>query len=247
MPKKNQNDLIPFFNSPVDLRAGVRSSDIKKAIERFRDSADLVPLERLYTAYRSLKELIDSFGPDFSSQSAHFNDLFLRILEERGESGGGIYRSVLRDSLEFSLLNGILMREESEAPDHETSAAEPEIKETPPEKPALRQILSSKKYPLGDYGVDEWSLLVEEHLISIKDEKVFVKECSSLVARIAKRDEHSEYHVVAVIEYLFIRLSSYNKIAIESKDYAMKLLNLLSGNNAVWKRLHGEYLEIIRK
>ncbi len=247
MSEKDHNDLIPFLSAAGDLRPGSSSSDIKKAIERFSDCADLVPLDRLYTAYRSLKELIDSFGPDYSSQSAHFNDLFLRILEERGESGGGIYRSVLRDSLEFSLLNGILRREESEVPEQEPAAAPPEVKETQPEKPALKQILSSKKYLLGDYDADEWSLLVEEHFAVIEDDKALAKACSRIIPSIAKREDHQEHHLLAVVEYYFRRLHDSEEVDLGSKDYAMKLLNLLSGNTAIWKRLHGEYLEIIKK
>lgn len=247
MSEDKNNSLIPFLSSHNDLRERNSASDIKRAIERFRHNSSNVPVDMLYTAYRSLKEMIDSFGPEFTSQSNHFNDLFLRILEERGESGSGIYRSVLRDSYEFRLLSAILDKDSAEepAPEPEPPVVEEEVEI--PVKLTLKNIVAGKKFSLSSYTEHEWEALVAEHFQSIPEEKAFVKSCGATINRMIKRGDWQDYHLVSIIDYFFRRLKGYDEVDISSKEYAMKLMNLLSNRNELWNKLHADYLEIIRK
>lgn len=242
-------DYPVLFNSKsVELSGNGSAADFSRAIEKFRHNSPAVPVDRLYTAYRSLKDMIDSMGPDFASQSSHFNDVFLRILEERGESDNGFYRSVLRDSSEFRFLSDIFIKESLPAPQREKKNIVEEVApDDIPEKLSLKSIIAGKKNSLKDYSEDEWSMLVDDHFIDIEDEKLMVKSSAAVIARVIKRGDSLDYHITGIVEYVLIRLKGYRKIDISSKDYAMKLMNMISYKSETWNRLHREYLEIIKK
>jgi len=246
MPE-DSNSLIAFFNSRSELAGKNSVSDISRAIESFRHNSPAIPVERLYSAYRSLKEMIDSMGPDFASQSVHFNDIFLRILEERGESGSGIYRSVLRDSSEFRFLSGIFIKDDMPAPDGRPEPVEEDATAEPPVILTLKSILADKKVPLTYYSEDDWDKLVDEHFRDFADQTELVKISGAVLNRIIKRGDCLDYHIVCIVQYIFSRLNKYKKTDISSKEYAMKLMNMVSDKSDTWNRLHREYLEIIKK
>lgn len=244
----NSNSLISLSGSRNELSLKSSTSAINNAIEKFRHNSPAVPVEKLYTAYRSLKEMIDSMGPDFASQSSHFNDTFLRILEERGESESGIYRTVLRDSSEFRFLSGIFIKESIPEPERgaEISAENAEPDELPV-KLTLKGVLADKKISLTYYSEEQWSLLVEEHFFNIADQKELVKNSGSVVIRITRRGDGSDYHGLVIVQYIFSRFKKFKKIDISSKEYAMKLMNMVSDKSEAWNRLHMDYLDIIKK
>ena len=187
-------------------------------------------------------------GPEFSSHSSYFNDIFLRILEERGESGSGIYRTVLRDSSEFRFLSGMFIKDDMQETDISIETVKEEAaQEAPPVRLTLRGILADKKVSIADYGMDEWERLAGEYFDDIKEEKELVKNSSSVLNRITRREDCRDYHILYIVQYVFGRLNSYKKIEITSKEYAMKLMNMVSDKGETWNRLHREYLEIIKK
>lgn len=245
---ENNSSLIPFLASRDELSGKNSVSAINSAIEKFRHNSPAVPVEKLYTAYRTLKEMIDSMGPDFVSQSSHFNDIFLRILEERGESGSGIYRTVLRDSSEFRFLSGMFIKDRIPEPEKEPDTSE--VNAEPDEIPVkltLKGVLADKKISLTNYSEERWNLLVEEHFMVIADEKELVKNSVSVVNRITRRGDSSEYHILIIVQYIFSRFKKLKKIDISSKEYAMKLMNMVSDKSETWNRLHVDYLDIIKK
>jgi len=248
MKKDIEYALAQFYGNSVKKIERPEGSDLLRVIDEFKQSSPDVPLESLYTAYRRLKEFIDSCGPEFSSHSNHFNDVFLRILEERGESSNGIYRSALRDSSEFRILNSILGVERSTEPEPvpaEETVPEEAVKE--PVKLTLKQILAAENEGLINYPADEWTALVDQHFTGKGDEKPFRRECKKLVSSLLKCKDYEDYHLVIVVDYALKRLNSYKKVETKSKEYAMELLDLLSGRGAEWKRLHCDYMEIIKK
>jgi len=248
MTADKNNSLIPFLFSRNELSVKNSASDITRAIEEFSYNAPSVPAERLYTAYRTLKDMIDSMGPDFSSQSSHFNDVFLRILEDRGDSGSGIYRSVLRDSSEFRFLSGIFIKDDLPLEEKSNKRVKTDaVTEAPPAKVTLVGILADRGISILDFSETEWDALIEEHFAGIAEEKALVKNGSAVLGRIAKRNGCLDYHIVSIVEYLFSRLKGYKNIDISSKEYAMKLMNMISSKGETWSRLHREYLEIIKK
>lgn len=242
-----KNSITAFPGSRNDLSGGNSVSAINNAIEKFRHNSCSVPSERLYTAYRGLKEIIDSLGPDFAALSSHFNDVFLRILEERGEVGNGIYRTVLRDSPEFRFLSNIFIKDEIP----ETVTVPEPVPDTEPDTPAvkltLKSILADRKTALENYGADDWKMYVEEHFSDIADEKELVKSGAAVLGRINRRGDFRDFHIVCIVEYLFLRLRSFKQIDLSSKEYAMKLMNMVSSKGETWNRLHSEYLDIIKK
>ncbi|HRX48443.1 MAG TPA: hypothetical protein P5120_13065 [Spirochaetota bacterium] len=247
MPENNSS-LIPFLSSRDELSGKSSVSAINNAIDNFRHNSPAVPVEKLYTAYRSLKEIIDSMGPDFVSLAGHFNDIFLRILEERGESGSGIYRTVLRDSSEFRFLSGMFIKESVPEPEtgSETAAEIPEPDE-PPARVTLKGVLADKKISLTYYSEDQWSELVEEHFNDIADEQELVKTSGTVLNRIIRRGDSSDYHILIIVSCIFGKFKGFKKLEISSKEYAMKLVNMVSDKSEAWNRLHVDYLDIIKK
>ncbi len=248
MKKNNESTLINFPALLFKHGDGVKASDINNAIEKFRTTSPSVSLERLYDAYRSLKSLLDSFGSDFVSQSNHFNDIFLRIIEERGESETGIYRNVLRDSQEFRLLHEFLGK--SPIPDMVSEAILIQVEELDPpviEKPSLKKILAIKDNSFSRITRADWEELVSDYFSEVTEEKNFVKNCGLVLAKVMNRGDYQEFHTVCIIEYAFKRLLGYDDLQVTSKAFAMKLLNIVSGNKKIWNELHRSYLEIIKK
>ena len=250
MKKELDQALAQFYGSSVKKINRPEASDLRRVIDEFKESSPDIPIERLYSAYRSLKEIIDSYGPEFSSQSSYFNDVFLRILEERGESSNGIYRSVLRDSPEFRMLNSILGVDRPSRPEPEPSPdEEPQVEDTveEPVKLTLKQVLAEKDIPLNSYSEEEWITLVDEYFIDMKDEKTFIRNFKKLITALFKRDDYEDYHLIGMAGYAMGRLNSYKKVDTKTKEYAMEILDLVSGRRDVWKRLHEVYTQIIKK
>ena len=248
MSNSENKDLLVFSEAESDIRFSVSKGDFGRAIKNFRDNAPSFPVARLYDAYRWLKEQIDQSGPDSASEAAYFNDVFLRILEERGESAGGIYRTVLRDSSEFKLLHGVLGKScDREIHPQQQLPLMNEITEEAHEKITLKKILSSETESLGNYSKDEWDILVDEHFISIDEETSLVKSSKQLLGRISKRKDCEDYHLESIIGYVFNRLLSFDELQVSTKEFALKTLSLVCVSKDSWSRLHSLYTGIIMK
>jgi hypothetical protein len=222
--------------------------DFKFAIKKFRQNAPAAPIPRLYDAYKWLKDRLDTEDEESNKQFTHFVELFLRTLEERGAGDSGVYSEVLRDSAEYKYLKGLFHNEESADEAELIDTAEnldtpaPVIK-----KLLLKDILLKKSIPLIDIDINSWHKLIDEYFRGINTEESFVKSCSSVVNNISKRTVKETYHVEIIIVYAFDKLLRYKKLSLKSKNFAMQLLNLMTSKGEIWSRLHGEYLEIIKK
>jgi len=244
---KNKNLII----TPEILR-GIKTSwsagDFNFAIQEFRRNAPAVPIPRLYEAYRWLKEQINIDDKESGRQFTLFIEHFLRILEERGAGDSGIYTEVLRDSAEYKYLSGLLHKNETE---NKIKLIEISENKTPEEqvikKTSLKDILLKKNMPLLDIDINSWYKLIQEHLEIYNTEESFVKNCSSVITNINKRTEKNSYHVEIIVVYAYDRLLIYQTLNLKTKDFAMKLLNLMTNKGETWNRLHREYREIIRK
>jgi len=221
---------------------------ISEAMNHFRRISISAPLPLLYNVYTELKHEMTSADDDSRKKFGVFNDLFLRMLEERGETGNGIYRSLLRDSHEFTYLNSLFSGKrpaiEIEAPGE---TIEPPVIEKKPPRITLKKIISSKTGSLLLFDISTWYDLVHEFLEPAGDEESFVKKCRQVLNFTAPHRERELYHLELVIAYAFEKLGSYKVLSVRSKDFAMEALNLLTDREPLWSKLHGEFLEIIKK
>lgn len=242
------NNLILHQEIFGSLKTSWTTGEFKSAIEKFRKNAPGIPLPRLFDAYCWVKQQIDPSDEVLDKQFLVFNELFLRTLEERGESGTEIYTKVLRDSSEYKYMKELFHRD-----DTEQEKPEPEVipeKITPEKKIkiiTLKDILSEKNKSLIEFDIESWRKLVDEHFKGIKNEEPFVKDCSGIIARINRISEQEQYHLEIIIIIAYEKLLLFKKLSVKSKDFAMRLLNLSTGNKTLWRTLNKEYLEIIRK
>lgn len=243
-------DLIPAPELLGKINSSWTEKDFKFAIKKFRQNAPSAPIPRLYDAYRWLKEQIDKDDAESDKQFTRFIEHFLRILEERGAAQSEIYSEVLRDSAEYRYLKNLF---HSDEPEHETVQAEiteKPVKKAPPaliKKLSLKEILLKKNIQLSAIDNKEWSKLVSEHFENFKAAESFEKNCTSLVKNISRRSDIEPYHTEIIVSYAYDRLLKYKTLTLKTKDFAMKLLNLMTNRGETWNRLHKEYLEIIRK
>lgn len=220
--------------------------EFKRAIKKFRQTAPSAPIPRLYEAYKWLKEKHDTGSIESEKNFTHFIEIFLRTLEERGATGTAVYSEVLRESTEYKFLKGLFHSDNHE----------PLIIKAPENKPAsnvavkkisLKHILTGKNIPLTNFDINEWCRLVEEHFKSFHAEELFVRNCSSVINNINKRKEKETYHIEIIVVHAFDKLLSCKTLSLKTKDFSMKILNMMVDRGEIWTTLHREYLEIIRK
>lgn len=224
------------------------SREFKHAIKKFRQNAPSAPIPRLYDAYKWLKEKHDTEDLESEKNFTHFIEIFLRILEERGASGTEVYSEVLRDSAEYKYLKGLFHND-----NHETNH-EPALIKAPETRPStavkkilLKTVLGGKNIPLTDFNITEWRALIEEHFKSYHTEELFVRNCSTVINNINKRREKEPYHIEIIVVYAFDRLLGCKTLSLKSKDFSMQILNMMTDRGEIWKALHREYLEIIKR
>jgi len=222
--------------------------DFKHAVTSFKQNAPAAPIPRLYDAYKWLKEQHNTKNLESEKHFTHFIETFLRILEERGASGTEVYSEVLRDSAEYKYLEGLFHNGSNERKPLLIEA--PEIKPvTPPviKKISLKDIISKKSIPLLSIDINEWHRLVNEYFRVFHNEEEFVKNCSSIINAVNKRSDKEDYHIEIIVVYTYDKLLSHKKLSLKTKDFAMKILNLMIDRGEIWKSLHKEYLEIIKR
>lgn len=223
-------------------------TEIQSALKNFRQNASSAPTPRLYDAYRWLKQQLNTGDEEKEKHFTHFIEIFLTILEARGASGSEIYSEVLRDSAEYKYLRGLFHTEPAEPSLIQIEIQEDEvIVDKEPERLSLRDILLKKQIPITDIDIKEWHRLVDEYFVPIEQEDLFVKSCSQVINNIYKRPDKEPYHIEVIVVYTFDRLLSYKTLSLKSKDFSMQILNLMTGRGDMWKTLHKEYLEIIRR
>ncbi len=243
------DNLIIAPGIPGKNTASWTEQDFKLAIKKFRQNAPTAPLPRLYEAYKWLKEHIDIHDNESDKQFTYFIEHFLQILEKRGAGNSEIYSEVLRDSAEYKYLKELFhsSKEEDKEPEPETiiqKAEHPVLKE---KKITLKSILRQKNPSLSVYDINSWNKLVNEHLRSFATEESFVKNCSSIISNINKTPDKEPFHLEIVIVYALEMIQLYKKPSLKTKDFALKLLNLMTNKMEIWTVLHKEYLEIIKK
>lgn len=230
------------------VKASWTERDFKIAINKFKQNAPSAPTPRLYDAYKWLKEQLDTEDEESNKQFTYFIEHFLRILEDRGAVNSETYSEVLRDSAEYKYLRGLFHSDESEQEPLMIEIPEDTVS-TPAEikKIHLKDILNKKNISLLDIDINTWHKLIEEYLHVFKTEDLFVKNCLHVVNNIKKRTEKESYHLEIIVVYAFENLLRYKKLSLQTKDFAMQLLNLMISKGEMWSTLHKEYLEIIKK
>lgn len=244
------NDKLPVISSrELDpVRESLTRGKISTAMNQFRAVTADAPLPVIFAVYSELKNEMTAAGDDSRKKFGVFNDLFLRMLEERGETSSDIYRSLLRDSAEFTYLNRLfsskIPQERLEKPKKIKDAV---IIEPKPEVLTLKKIMDRVDRPLKEIGIDQWYDLVDEHLNVTNDETLFVKKCSRLVRYVDSNPQKEPFHIELLIAYIFEKLLEYGELSTRSKEFSMQAMNLMADNGALWSKLHKQYLEIIRK
>lgn len=244
------NDNFPSISSRAldPVRESLAQGKISTAMNHFRTVTVDAPLPVLFSVYSELKNEMTAAGDDSRKKFGVFNDLFLRMLEERGETSTDIYRSLLRDSAEYTYLNRLfrskIPQERLEKPKKIKDAV---IVEPKPEVLTLAKILNSPEQSLTGINMDAWYDLVDVHLNAVTGESQFVKKSLQLVRYVNTNPQKEPFHIELVIAYVFERLLEYSELTTRSKDFAMQAMNLMTAREPLWSRLHKQYLEIIRK
>lgn len=242
----------PDMVSLNDLLGEVRklwiTGNIAAAIEGFREKGADADLGKLYHAYLWLRDEIRTRGADYEQQLNLFNTVFLSIIEDRGAVETDLYVSVLRDSPEYRFFSDHVKKEYAvKNMDHAEIIEPPDVSVKPEKKISLRDILCLDDWSLGKCDIELWNRLIHEHFDPIIDEKVFIAETGKIIKKVKNIKPREPFHFELLIVYAIERLSSFKSLAVESKDYAMKLVNMMSGSGDIWQKLHKEYLAIIRK
>lgn len=244
------NDKLPVISSrELDpVRESLTRGKISTAMNQFRAVTVDAPLPVIFAVYSELKNEMSAAGDDSRKNFGVFNDLFLRMLEERGETSSDIYRSLLRDSAEFTYLNRLfsskIPQERLEKPKKIKDAV---IIEQKPGVLTLKKIMGCEDRSLMEIGIDEWYDLVDEHLKVMSDETLFVKKSSQLVRYIDSNPQKEPFHMELLVAYIFERLLEFGELSVRSKDFSMQAINLVTASGPLWNKLHKQYLEIIRK
>ena len=244
------NENLPVISSReiALVRESLSEGKVSAAMNHFRHVSLTAPLPVLFGVYTELKHEMTAADDDTRKNFSVFNDLFLRMLEERGETGTDIYRSLLRDSSEFKYLNslfsGKLPRERLEKPKKIKEAV---IIKEKPVIITLKKLMSSKAESLLMFDISRWYDLVHEHLNAHEAETEFVKKCTQVINFIISVESRELFHIELPVVYIFERLLEYKTLSVKSKDFAMRAMNLMTDREPLWSKLHKQYLEIIRK
>lgn len=223
---------------------------VSDAMNHFRKVALSAPLPALYSVYCNVKHEMTNLDEDTRKKFNVFNDLFLRMLEERGETDHDIYMMLLRDSSEYRYLNTLFGDKQAKVKKEKpevVAALIPEVKEDPPVLPALKKIISAKYISLIEFDIDTWYDLVHDHLADIKDETMFVKKCAQVINYVEPVPEREVFHLELVIVYAFERLAGYRTLTTKTKDFAMQAMNLMTEREPLWSKLHKQFLVLIKK
>jgi len=224
------------------------AGNIASAVERFREKGAHADLERLYQAYLRFRDEILIHGEEYVQQLNLFNSVFLNIIEERGGTESDLYVSVLKDSQEYRFFNdhvkngGALQNR-----DHVKIIESPDVLVKPQKRLTLKDILYSKDGSLQNCGIELWRSLLHEYFDEVNDENIFVAETGKIINKVKSLKAGEPFYLELLIVYSIQRLSLFKSLSVESKDYAMKLVNMMRGRGNIWQKLHREYLVIIRK
>ncbi len=236
----------------AEVRNLLVTGNIVSAIENFRERGVNSDLDRLYAAYQWLKDEIIYLGPGYTQQMNLFNTVFLSMIEERGEADSDIYISVLRDSSEYHFFNSLVGKSPFPEIENYSSESEKKNKNSSEKNKAekiitLNDILYSSKEKPAHYSIESWKELIHRHFEKISDETLFLNESKKVVKRLTAIKEKEPFHLELAAVYVLEWLSLCRFVSIESKDFAMKLMEILADSGPLWKRLHREYQLIIRK
>ncbi len=224
------------------------TGNIVSAIERFREKGADTDLGELYQAYLWLRGEISIKGADYEQQLNLFNTVFLNIIEERGATETDVYISVLRDSPEYRFFNDHVKNISAFGKSEQAEMAEPQhVSSEPEKKVTLKDILYYDDGNLKNCSIELWNRLLREYFDQFNDEKNFSAETWKIISKVKSTKLKEPFHLELLIVYSIEGLSAFKKLSVESKDYAMKLVNMMSGSGSIWQRLHKEYLLIIRK
>jgi hypothetical protein len=236
----------------AEVRNLLITGNIVSAIENFRERGVNADLGRLYAAYQWLQDEIINLGPDYTQQMNLFNTVFLSMIEERGEADSDIYISVLRDSSEYHFFNSLVGK--SPVPEIGNYSSESEGKnEIPQDKKkaekiiTLNDILYSSDRKPALYSIESWEDLIRKHFEKFNDENTFVSESKKIIRRLTAIKEKEPFHLELAAVYTIEWLSVRSSLSLESKDFAMKLMDIMAESGSLWKRLHREYKLIIKK
>lgn len=247
-PVLQKRDMLTLNDLLGEVRKLWIAGNISDAIERFREKGVHADLGKLYHAYLWFRDEIIIQGSDYEKQLDLFNTVFLSIIEERGATETGLYVSVLRDSPEYRFFSDHVKkssvdqnRDQVEIIETPAAAAEPEKRVT------LKDILYSDDVKLKNCDIELWNRLLHKYFVQFDDEKVFISESGKIINKVKNIKLREPFHLELLIVYVIERLSAFKLLSVESKDYAMKLINMMSGSGNIWQKLHKEYLLIIRK
>lgn len=244
------DDNLPVISSGelALVRESLNRGRISNAMNHFRRISLSAPLPLLFGVYCELKNEMTSVDEESRKNFGVFNDLFLRMLEERGETATDIYRSLLRDSSEFTYLQSLFGSKVPHAgPRKPKKIKEAVIIEPAPVAVTLKKVLAAKDASLIGFDMNAWRDLVKDHLDAVRDESAFIRVCTRVIKQVSAAAEREDFHLELVIVYIFERLMGFSELSGRSKDFAMNTLNLVSGREQLWKVLHGQFREIIRR
>jgi hypothetical protein len=228
------------------------TGNIVSAIENFRERGVNADLGRLYAAYQWLKDEIIDLGPEYTQQMNLFNTVFLSMIEERGEADSDIYVSVLKDSSEYHFFNSLVGKSPVPEIENYSSESENKNKDSTEKNKAekiitLNDILYSSKEKPAHYSIESWKELIHRHFEKISDETLFLNESKKVVKRLTAIKEKEPFHLELAAVYVLEWLSVRSSLSLDSKDFAMKLMEIMADSGSLWKRLQHEYQIIIRK
>lgn len=230
------------------VRQSLSEGRISAAINHFRNISLTAPLPVLFDIYTGIKHEMISADEETQKRFSAFNDLFLRMLEESGETDNGIYRSLLRDSSEFTYLNSLFSGKiPVSRPEKPQKIKQPATVTPKPEIITLKKIMTAKAESLLLFDISRWYDLVHEHLASTETETLFIKKSAQLINFIVSVESRELFHLELVIVYVFEKLGDYRELTVKSKDFARQAMDLMTDREPLWSKLHKQYLEIIRK
>ena len=247
-PVLQKRDMVTLNDLLGEVRRLWVEGNISAAIERFREKGAHADLGKLYHAYLWFRDEIIIQGPDYEQQLNLFNTVFLTIIEERGATETDLYVSVLKDSPEYRFFSDHIKKLPAvQNRDRVKSVELLDVPVKPEKKITLKDILYSDEIKLKNCDIELWNRLLHDYFDQFNDEKVLIAESGKIINKLKNIKAKDPFHFELLIVYTIERLSAFELLSVESKDYAMKLVNMMSGSGNIWQRLHKEYLLIIRK